>query len=523
MNRLLILIASVLILTSNTSILAQVKEKQELFLPTKESLSTFKIPEWIKDAKLGFWSFMGPQSVPARGDAYSRFMYTPNESERSNVEYKYHVKTYGHPSEFGYKDIIKLWKAEKFDAQYADMLMKRFKNAGADFFATMAHHHDNFDLWDSKYHRWNAVDKGPHKNIVKIWEDATRQNGLRFGLTSHLARSPGWFEATKNADAEGEYAGVPYDGNDPDYVDLYHPKDWKSKEYNWEYKWYQRVNDVLEQHNPDFSYFDGGIPYKDSYGFKLVADYYNKGLNKNNKTEHFILSKSLNDVDFSIFDTEHSYTTKPLPRTWFDDTFIGHWYWNSEFEDGDIPYCSSNYQIDHLIDVVSKNGVVMMCIPQRADGTVHDKIIKVLDEMGDWMNVNGEGIKATRPFRIYGEGPSVLSPEKQAEMEAGKFQDHREQIFRAHKDYDIGFDSRHFRFTQSKDGKQVYVFMLGWPEKGNEIRLSSLGLYQFTIDKLELLGSNETIKWEQGDSFLTIQLPDKAPFNQAVCFKLSVH
>jgi alpha-L-fucosidase len=519
MKRVFFLITSVFMISTN--IVGQEQKKQEVFLPTTESLSSFEIPEWVKDVKLGFWSHWGPQSVAARGDGTGRGIYAPGEAGRGH--YEYHVKTYGHPSKFGYKDIINIWKAEKFDSDYADMLMKKYKKAGADFFVSLVHHHDNFDLWDSKYHRWNAVDKGPHKNIVKIWENATRKNNLRFGLTSHLVRSPGWWEVNKNADTAGAYAGIPYDGNDPEYVDLYHPKDWKSKEYNWSYKWYQRVNDVLEQHNPDFAYFDGGIPFKDSYGLKLVADFYNKGLNRNNKTEHFILSKNLGDIDYSIFDTEHSYTVKQLPRTWFDDTFIGHWFWNSAFEDGDIPYCSSDYQIDHLIDVVSKNGVVMMCIPQRADGTVHDKILNVLDEMGDWIKVNGEGIKSTRPFKIFGEGPKVLPTEKQAEMEKGNFKDHREQIFRAHKDFDIGFDSRHFRFTQSKDGKHVYAFMLGWPNDKKEIRLSSLGLYQFTIDELELLGSSEAIKWEQGDSFLSIQLPEKAPFEQAVCFKLSIH
>ena len=491
------------------------------FEPTIESLSQFEIPEWIQDAKLGFWAHWGPQAQAAQGDWYARGMYIPGKGGR--YHYEHHVKTYGHPSEFGFKDVIAQWKAEKFDEAYADSLMKLFKKAGSDFFVAQAHHHDNFDNWDSKYHEWNAVDMGPRKNIMKIWEDAARNNGLRLGITSHLENSPDWWSCNKNADKSGPYAGIPYDGADPEYSELYHPVDWESEEYNWEYRWYQRVSDVIEQHNPDFMYVDGGIPFKDSYGLQLLANYYNQNyLANGNQLEAFILSKRLEDVEFSIYDMEYSFITKQLPRLWFDDALIGHWFWNEKFEEGNIMYGSSNYQIDHLIDVVSKNGVVMMVVPQRGDGSIHDELTQMLVEMGEWMEVNSEGIRGTRPFRVYGEGPSPIPEAKVAELENGIFRGGRDNVFRTHFGDHMAYTADMIRYTTSKDGKFVYAFLLGWPEDLTEVKMKSLGLYQLTVNSVELLGSGEKISWVQDDNYLTVQLPSKAPFVQAVCFKLSV-
>jgi len=185
------------------------------FEPTWESLKQFRCPEWFNDAKLGIWAHWGPQAVPGAGDWYARNMYY-----EGHEQYKYHLENYGHPSKFGYKDIIPLWKAENFDP---DALISLYKRAGAKYFAALATHHDNFDCWDSAYHRWNSVNMGPKKDIVGLWREAALKHGLRFAVTEHMVRCYNWFITNKGCDKEGPYAGVPYDGNDPAYEDLYFP------------------------------------------------------------------------------------------------------------------------------------------------------------------------------------------------------------------------------------------------------------------------------------------------------------
>jgi alpha-L-fucosidase len=184
------------------------------FQPTRSSLRSYQVPEWFRDAKFGIWSHWGPQSAIEDGDWYARLMY-----QQGSDQYKYHVSTYGHPSKVGYKDLVNIWHADKWDA---DHLMNLYKKAGARYFFSMGVHHDNFDLWDSKYTRWNAVNMGPKKDVVGIWQKAAQKQGLRFGVSEHLWISYKWFAVSHGADKTGALAGVPYDGVDPNFADLYH-------------------------------------------------------------------------------------------------------------------------------------------------------------------------------------------------------------------------------------------------------------------------------------------------------------
>ena len=184
------------------------------FLPTRESLQAYTIPDWFRDAKFGIWAHWGPQSAIEDGDWYARNMYIQGQPQ-----YLYHCETYGHPSKVGYKDLVNLWKAEKWDP---DHLMGLYKKAGAKYFFSMGVHHDNFDLWNSKYTRWNAVNMGPKKDVVGLWQRAARNHGLRFGVSEHLWISYKWFAVSHGADKTGPLAGVSYDGVDPKYADLYH-------------------------------------------------------------------------------------------------------------------------------------------------------------------------------------------------------------------------------------------------------------------------------------------------------------
>ena len=185
------------------------------FQATRESLRGYKAPEWYRDAKFGIWAHWGPQSAPEFGDWYARNMYI-----EGHKQYKYHVEHYGHPSKFGFKDVIPTWKAEQFDPNH---LLDLYKKAGAKYFVSMGVHHDNFDLWNSKYHHWNAVQMGPKKDIVGMFRRAALDHGLKFGVSEHLAPSYHWFMTSKGSDKEGSYQGVPYDGVDPKYDELYHP------------------------------------------------------------------------------------------------------------------------------------------------------------------------------------------------------------------------------------------------------------------------------------------------------------
>jgi alpha-L-fucosidase len=183
------------------------------FKSTEESFQQYRCPEWFRDAKLGFWAHWGPQAVPRQGDWYARKMYIEEDPA-----YRYHVSHYGHPSEFGYKDIIPLWKAERWDPE---KLMALFKKAGAKYFVSMGSHHDNFFLWDSALHPWNSVNYGPHKDVVGLWREAAKKEGLRFGVSEHLGASFTWFQPSHESDKTGPKAGVPYDGNNPMYQYLY--------------------------------------------------------------------------------------------------------------------------------------------------------------------------------------------------------------------------------------------------------------------------------------------------------------
>lgn len=183
------------------------------FEATFESLRQFECPDWFRDAKLGIWSHWGPQSVPRFGDWYARRMYCEGTDQ-----YRYHVRTYGHPSEFGYKDVVRAWNAEHFDPTD---LMERFVRAGAKYFVAQAVHHDNFFNYASRIHRWNSVEVGPRQDIVGAWKAAAARHDLPFGLTEHLGATFSWWAVNKGGDRNGRFAGVPYDGGDPAYEDLY--------------------------------------------------------------------------------------------------------------------------------------------------------------------------------------------------------------------------------------------------------------------------------------------------------------
>ena len=375
-------------------------------------------------------------------------------TEKVEPQYEYHLKHYGHPSKFGYKDIIPLWKAERWDPEH---LMGLYKKAGAKYFCVIAEHHDNFDCWNSKFQRWNSVNMGPKKDVVGIWARTARSHGLRFGVTEHLGATWNWWVVNKGADKQGPYAGVPYDGNDPKYQDLYLPPHEDSKEWYsskapewWQRRWFNRIQDLVDSYQPDLLYSDGGIPFHE-VGRSLVAHFYNANMQKHGgKLEAVYNCKKMPDYfeeGTCVEDVERGVMEGINPIPWQTDTCIGNWYYKQG-----IKYKSATTVITMLADIVSKNGNLLLNIPPRPDGSLDDEELAILRQMAAWMKINADAIFATRPWKVFGEGP--------IKAKGGKFGERNERSYTAE---DI-------RFTMK--GETLFAIALGWPDEwspGNQI------------------------------------------------------
>lgn len=474
------------------------------YQPTWESLKQFRCPEWFRDAKFGIWAHWGPQCVPRQGDWYARNMYV--EGHR---QYKFHLEHYGHPSRFGYKDIIPLWKAENWEPE---TLIRRYKKAGAKYFVGLGCHCDNFDCWNSKHHRWNSVNFGPRKDVVGLWRQAARKHGLRFGVTEHMAWSYSWFNVNKGADKKGPLAGVPYDGNDPKYQDLYHephPENLAQYPQNpseaWKRSWFNRMKDLIDQHRPDLVYTDGGV--FGEQGRRIIAHYYNANTEWNKGRldgvytikDHSARRKTVGEYQdgIALLDVERGSIEGIRKDAWQTDTCLGHWYYWDGYQ-----YKTARQVVHMLIDIVSKNGNLLLNFPLLPDGTLDAQEEQALEEITAWMALNGEGIFGTRPFETYGEGPTPVIGgffgEKQAKP----------------------FTAEDIRFTTK--GGALYAFVLGWPEERLRIRSlgTAAGLWRNKIARIQLLGSGEKIKWSLSAEALTIERPRQKPSDIALAFKI---
>ena len=324
-------------------------------------------------------------------------------TSKGHPQYKDHLEHYGHPTKVGYKDMIPLWKAEKWDP---DRLMGLYKKAGARYFVSMGVHHDNFDLWNSTHHKWNAVKMGPHRDVVGDWQKAAKKLGLRFGVSEHLGASFTWFQDSHRSDKTGPLAGVPYDGADPKYQDLYHwpasPGDtgWYSKDPRWHREWFARIKDLVDQYHPDLLYTDGGAPFGNEVGLSLIAHHYNASAGRNGgKTDVVYTCKEKSEGKW-VEDLERGVMPGIRPYPWQTDTSIGDWYYNRNWK-----YRGADWVIHMLVDIVSKNGNLLINVVQRPDGSLDPEPEQILAEMARWIAINGEGIYETRPWLIHGEGP----------------------------------------------------------------------------------------------------------------------
>jgi alpha-L-fucosidase len=490
------------------------------FKPTWESLENYQTPEWYRDAKFGMWSHWGPQCQPEHGDWYARGMY-----EEGSSHYLYHLKKYGHPSKFGFKDVINEWKAEKWDPEE---LVSLYKNAGAQYFMALANHHDNFDLYDSKYQKhWNATKIGPKKDLIGGWEKAARNNGLPFGVSVHASHAWMWYEPAQLADMKGELAGVPYDGKltkadgkgkwweglDPQ--ELYAQNHELSKAYNWEWKngvittpskdycskFYNRTIDLINKYNPDVVYFDDSQlplwPVSD-VGLRIVAHLYNKSIKEHGELRAVVNGKILdeNQRKAMVWDIERGQANEIQPLPWQTDTCIGDWHYNRGVYNDDR-YKTSKTIIQTLVDIVSKNGNLMLNIPVRGDGTIDEKERKVVEGITAWMKVNSESIYGTRPWKIFGEGPAQ---QKSAKLDGPGFNEGKGKPF-THED---------IRFVTK--GDVLYATAMGWPEDG-KLDIKSLAknneYFPKEIQKIEWVPTKQSLSFERNENGLIVSLPGK--------------
>lgn len=470
------------------------------FEPTVESLKTYRTPDWFRDAKLGIWAHWGPQAVPRQGDWYARFMYVPG-----HPHYDHHLKTYGHPSEFGYKDIVPLWKAEKFDPE---ALMDRYAAAGAKYFVSMGVHHDNFDLWNSRHHRWNAAAMGPKRDIVGAWKAAAKRRGLRFGVSEHLGASYTWSYPNHLYDQFWPKLGVSYDGADPRYADLYHdnrdepflntPASWYTRNTRYHAHWYERIRDLVDSYQPDLLYSDGGMPFGE-VGRSLVAHLYNSSMAPRGELEAVYASKDTGSGEFhkewGVQDVERGVLKGINPLPWQTDTSNGDWF----FSDRDR-YKTPGDVITMLADIVSKNGNMLLNIVLYADGSLPPESEQLLAELAIWMKVNSEAIHGTRPWKVHGEGPT--------EAAAGMF---REKV---------DYTARDIRFTTGQGA--LYAIALGQPSGTTAIGSLAAGspLERRRVRRVRLLGHRAPITFRQTSSALVVDVPEVLPTRHASVFKI---
>lgn len=499
------------------------------FQPTWESLEQYKTPDWYRNAKFGIWAHWGPQCEPEFGDWYAREMYM-----EGNAKYKYHVEKYGHPSLFGFKDVINKWKAENWNPEE---LISLYKSAGAKYFMALANHHDNFDLYNSKYQSWNSTKIGPKKDLIGGWAKAARKQGLHFGVSVHAAHAWSWYETAQRSDKNGPHAGVPYDGkltkkdgkgkwwDGLDPQELYaqnHPLSENSsdnngihKQWNWgngvsipskSYcdKFLKRTIDLIDQYNPDIIYFDDTAlplwPISDA-GLKIAAHMYNRSIQKHGSLQAVINGKILNEQQRKcmVWDIERGQSNQIEPLPWQTDTCIGSWHYNKPIFDNHT-YKSAKTVIHTLIDVVSKNGNLCLSVPVKGDGTIDSDERKIVEEIGQWMQINSECIYDTRPWKVFGEGPAIANA---APLNAQGFNEGKGKPF-THED---------IRFTVK--GNTLYACFLGWPEL-QELMVKSIVSNAGTV---ELLGHGK-VEFTSGTDGLKVQLPSQRPCENAYVLKI---
>lgn len=498
---------------------ADMQVAEGAFQPEWESLKQWECPEWFKDAKFGIWAHWGPQCQAEAGDWYARHLYAPGHWQN-----KYHVEHYGDPGVYGLKELCRDWKAERWDPE---ALVSLYKSVGARYFFTLGQHHDNFDLWDSPYQEWNSVNVGPLCDVVGEWSKACKRHNLPLGISMHGSHTWSWLELAQKYDGnltKEDGKGQWWEGLDPQelYAQCHTPsKGWEntgSIHGQWEWKngvslpdktyrrkFQNRVLQCIDAYQPDMLYFDDTVlpfyGYDDTVGQNILAHYYNRSAAAHDGRQQVVpMGKILNDEqkEFMLWDVERGTPDKIQEKYWQTCTCIGEWHYNRDLyrRNG---YKRAEQVVDMLVDVVSKNGNLLLSVPMRGDGTIDEHEIEILEEIKVWMDQNGTSIYGTRPWKTFGEGPLA---EKATPLNA--------QGFNERNDY----SNKDVRFAQR--GDTLFATILRWPEAGSRFTIRSLGsqspYYSGKVKKVTLLGYGK-VKFSQNAEGLTVTLP-KEPCNR---------
>jgi len=458
------------------------------FAATWESLETYTAPEWYKDAKFGIFIHWGLYCVPAFGNEwYPRQMYL-----QDSREFKHHVETYGPQAKFGYKDFIPMFKAERFDAgEWADL----FAKSGARFVVPVAEHHDGFAMYDCGFSKWTAARMGPKRDTTGELAQATRERGMVFGLSSHRAEHWWFMNGGRKFDS---------DVHDPQYADFYGPAQPDGTQPNKAYldEWLVRTCELVDKYQPQIVWFDWWIeqPSFKSTLRKFAAYYYNRGA----EWGRGVAINYKNDAyppRAAVFDIERGQLADIRPLFWQTDTAVATNSWG--YVDG-MDYKTPDAIIGDLVDIISKNGAMLLNIGPRSDGTIPEGDQKILLEIGRWLAVNGEAVYGTRPWKVFGEGPTEVSE--------GGFTDTQRTAFTA----------QDIRFT-ARGTKTLYATFFGWPQ--GDLAIQSLGtnlrLYHEKIEKVELLGAKKPLEWTREPAALKVKLPRTKPCKHAFALKIT--
>ena len=501
-------------------------------------------PAWLRDSKFGIWVHFGPQAAGESGDWYARKLYVEGTSAYEN-----HLKKYGHPSEVGYKEVLRDWNPAKFSPK---ALVDIYKDAGARFLIIQGVHHDQFDMWDSKYQAWNSTRLGPKRDFLGEWEKALRAAGIRFGITFHHEYSWWWWQTALQSDTQGDKAGVPYDGNltleagkgkwweglDPRYLYGINLREYESvaeaansrwstpkpgifsghlEFAKWYAKWWAlRMMDAVDKYRPDFIYTDGtdqqpfsgsgtGTGYKCDAMQRVIADFYNRTLADRGEVDVFSIVKFRKTTNGTVNTCETGIPEGIKDdQAWIAETPVGDWFYGPDF------VYSSDAVIRYLLEIVARDGSFGLSIPLRPDGSMDEACHEMLHEVGEWMRVNGDGIYGSSAWKVLGEGKDG----KLNTLPGGRIGQWQA---------DHVFYNTDFRFTVGKDGT-LYAWCMTVPKAGDKLTIVSLGTNKVLFDKkirsVELMGTEQSVDWKQNADGLEIVYPDSVDLKTAVGFRI---
>ncbi len=511
---------------------------QEKELSWEELSENYEFPAWYTEARFGIWVHWGAQTEPLQGGGwYARHMYMQDvkSEDWGRNAYSFHNKTYGHPSEIGFKDVINEWKAEKLDT---DALVSYFKSIGAKYFVALANHHDHFDNFDSTYHPWNSVNMGPKRDIIGEFEKSSKKFDIPYGVSSHDDRFLGWWTSAFGADTSGPYKGVPFDGHmtiadgkgkwweglNP--ADLYGvPPAERTPEYieGVKEKWKLRHTELVTKYDLDYLWFDGyNFPYGD-YGKEVSTTFFNKKRQSDGKINAVVAGKFSSEPT-TVKDIERGGASEILDFPWQGITTLRTWFYKED--EGGLDYRhSAKTVIETLADYNSKNGNLLLNVELLSDGTIPTTQKLILDEVGDWIHLNSEAIYASKPWKVYGDNLNsylkVLEESGigEADLEALKNQKSDEH-FNERTLASPAYGKDEVRFTTN--GDVLYVIVLN-PSEGI-IELPALGTKSKNnpgkINSIEMIGSEAPIVFKQDKAKLVLTVPTKRPNPLATVFRI---